>query len=136
MNIRLNAILRNMEGVFVGDLRKVLTEEDYDQIYVDDCVNGSVYCSKVAGQFAFFYTEYGDGLYKDENSEYIYNITNGLIGVADLRALKINPKTDLEGAGIIVDDADKVHFNYENNVYHIEIYNQDNLIKDILILDR
>lgn len=133
MTVNINITLKNMEGIFVGDLRKVLSDRDWEQIYIDDYRDGNFYWSKKAGQFASCWTEKGNEIFKDKNSKDEYKVENGLIGVADLRAVQIIPDTNLDKFGVIISDADKVQFKNANGIYYITVYKDNNIIKEIEI---
>lgn len=111
--------LKNIKGLYIGDISYALKEDAYDVWEENDYEDGT-YETEDGKQFAVSGTRYGDGYYTAYGFE--YSVDAGAIGVVDLSIATGTEMRYLKKLGMVIPDADKVIFDVEDYVFEITVY--------------
>lgn len=113
--------LKNIEGLYIGDICYALEDDVYDGVWGKNDYEPGRYETEDGLQFAVDNTYCGDGLYESCDGEF-YPVDAGVIGVVDLRLATKSSLDELRRLGKVIPEADMVEFFAEDGMFDITVY--------------
>ena len=135
MNVRgkaMNVRLKNIKGLYIGDICYALDDKIYDGIWGHEDYADGKFRTHDGLEFAVGSTAYGDGTYYGTDGTK-YPVDAGVVGVVDLRLATKYSYEELEELGRIVPEADEVKFFAEDGYFEIRVYKDGEKIDNIEI---
>lgn len=119
--------LKNIEGLYIGDICYALEDNVYDGIWGKNDYKPGRHETEDGLQFVVDDTYSGDGFFKADDGTN-YSVDAGVIGVVDLRLATRYDIEQLGNLGKIIMNVDSVLFESDNGLFDITVYKDGNVI--------